>query len=96
MKKVYTPSDVKWGVKNIEKSKHINVKKKYETADGKWTVENLDIVLFNSIGKEVTYPVKATLRSKAFPKRTKYNIWSIDGKKDIVFGLKSELDLVEI
>ena len=62
-------------------------------------VINLQFVPRNSAGRLVTYPVKGTLiRQEKAPgkrQRTEYCIWSIDGKRDVVWGHYSEDDIIE-
>ncbi len=90
------PKGVGWGTTNIPKKKWIDVTKTYKTRDGK-TVENLQIVLHNSCGNEVTYPIKGTVVLKEKPiRKTEYRIWSLDGKKNIVFTDWKYDDLVEV
>lgn len=62
----------------------IDINKKY-TCNGK-RVTNLTIVLKNSLGENVTYPVKGSIVIREKPLKLKYAIWSIDGKNDIVWG----------
>lgn len=63
----------------------IDPNKKY-TCNGN-PVENIRIVLHNSNGDEVTYPVKGSIvhTSKSGRKSYEYAIWSLDGKSNIVF-----------
>lgn len=91
-----SPSGVGWGTTNIPKEDWIDLDKSYKTRGGK-RVEGLQIVLHNSCGHEVTYPVKGTIVLQEKPKRkTEYRIWSLDGKADVVFRGKEQFDLIEI
>ena len=90
------PLGVGWGTTNIPKENWIDLDKTYTTREGK-KVEGLQIVLHNSCGNEVTYPVKGTIVIKEKPKRkTEYRIWSLDGKADVVFRGKEQFDLIEV
>ena len=79
--------------------KKIDLKKKYKTRDGH-KVELHDIVLENSCGGLVTYPVKGTIyldgKKNWGHQETRYTGWSIYGIQDVVFGNHSEWDLIEI
>jgi len=88
------PKGVGWGTTNISKGNWIDVTKTYKTRGGK-TVENLQIVLHNSVGNEVTYPVKGTIVLKEKPRKTTYAIWSLDGKHNVCFSSNKHLDLIE-
>ena len=62
-------------------------------------VINLRFVPLNTYGEKVTYPIKGTIvrATKKHPRKQKeYAIWSQDGKQDVVFGTRSEDDLVNI
>jgi len=72
----------------------IDLNKQYQTQDGK-RVELHEIVLKNSCGRNVTYPVKGSIFLREKPRKTKYMIWSIDGIVDVVFGNSSEWNLME-
>ena len=73
----------------------IELTKQYKTKDG-CRVELHEIVLKNSYGKEVTYPVKGTIVLREKPRKTEYMIWSLDGIIDVVWGNNSHHDLVEV
>jgi len=62
----------------------IDINKKY-TCNGKRVI-NLKIELKNSIGEDVTYPVKGSIVVREKPFKLKYAIWSIDGKEDVVWN----------
>jgi hypothetical protein len=89
------PKGLGWGTTNIPKEKWIDPNKKYKTRNGK-RVENLHIVLYNSVGDEVTYPVKGTVVVRERPRKTEYCIWSLDGQKNICFQDQKGYDLVQI
>ncbi len=90
-----SPKGVGWGTTNIPKEDWIDVDKTYKTRDGK-RVENLQIVLHNSCGSEVTYPVKGNIVVREKPRKTEYSIWSLDGKADVVFRGKEHNDLKQV
>ncbi len=90
-----SPKGVGWGTTNIPKKKWIDVTKTYKTRDGK-TVENLQIVLHNSCGNEVTYPIKGTIVIQTKPRKTEYALWSLDGRADVVWGHHKERDLEKV
>ena len=43
-------------------------------------VIGLSIELYNSCGREVTFPVKGTVVLRAKPYKTEYRIWTLDGR----------------
>jgi hypothetical protein len=101
MKKTAAPEGVGWGTTNTPKEKWIDPTKTYKTRKGK-RVEHLEIVMHNSCGDEVTFPVKGTIVLKEKPRRTKFTIWTLDGKGGVLPDLfyhagdnPSERDLVE-
>ncbi len=70
--------------------------KKYQTVDGR-SVINIHIIPKNSAGHRVTYPVKGTIVTKTRKRTTySYEIWSIDGINDVVWGKNNHLNLVEL
>ena len=77
----------------------IDLEKQYKTRDGHKVILH-DIVLKNSCGKKVTYPVKGTIyldsKKNWGHQKTSYNCWSIDGITDVVWGNNKELDLIEV
>ena len=81
-----------WGTDVVPKEKWIDPKKQYVTKDGK-RIEGLNIVLHNSCGDEVTFPVKGTVILREKPRKTKYTIWTLDGRHSVLES--SNLDLVE-
>lgn len=82
-----------WGSEIIPKYKWIDPKKQY-TCGGKRVV-NLRIELYNNVGKEVTYPVKGTVIISEKPWRTKYQIWSLDGRADVVWKKGPNLEMAQ-
>lgn len=62
----------------------IDINKKY-TCGGK-PVIGLEIVMKNSAGNTVTYPVKGSIVVREKPLKLEYAVWSIDGKYDVVWG----------
>lgn len=68
----------------------IDVSKTY-TCGGK-QVLGLQIVLYNSAGAKVTYPVKGSVVVREKPFKTEYRIWSIDGIADVVWGKGDNLE----
>lgn len=82
-----------WGKDVVPKDQWIDPEKSYYTRDGH-RVEYIQIVMENSVGAEVTYPVKGTVVLRDSPRKTEYHIWSLEGKRDIVWGNHSHGDLV--
>lgn len=82
-----------WGKDIIPRDQWIDPDKQYYTREG-YQVINLHIVMENSVGDEVTYPVKGTVVVRTKPYKTEYHIWSLDGRRDVVFGNHSQGDLV--
>jgi hypothetical protein len=72
----------------------IDLNKKYKTRNGCKVILH-DIVLFNSVGGKVSYPVKGTVIVKDKPRKTTMMIWSEEGLSDIVWGSNKGFDLVE-
>lgn len=73
-----------WGTKVIPKEQWIDPTKTY-TCNGKRVI-GLEIKHYNDVGDEVTYPVKGTIILREKPFKTKYTIWSLDGRADVVWG----------
>ena len=73
-----------WGSDVIPKEQWIDPSKQYRTREGK-KVFGLRIKLHNSMGKEVTYPVKGSI-AMGKHRQPRYQIWSLDGKADIGFA----------
>jgi hypothetical protein len=71
----------------------IDFTKEYKTKSGKRVI-GLYNIPYNSAGEKVTYPIKGSIVLSEKPFRTKYQIWSEDGKVDVVFGKNSSEDLV--
>ena len=89
---------VSWGTTNIPKDKWIDPTKNYKTRNGKRIV-NLHIEMENGCGHEVTYPIKGSVVLSEAPLKTSYEIWSLDGRKNVLpdsacHGTPSELDLI--
>ena len=83
-----------WGSNVINKNNWVDSKKTYKTKDGK-DVIGLQIKLYNSIGNEVTFPVKGTIIDKKKPLKLRYQIWTLDGRCDILSPSKDDLILKE-
>jgi hypothetical protein len=79
-----------WGSDVIPQENWIDPAKTYRTRDGK-RVEGLQIVLHNSVGEEVTYPVKGTIIVRESPMRKEYAIWTLDGRADLFNESKNDL-----
>ena len=90
----FTLTKKNWGTKVIPKKFWIDPTKKYTTRNG-WNVENLMIVMENSIGNEVTFPIKGTYIKKRPGKSNQkiYAIWTLDGRNE-VNSIESTLDLI--
>jgi len=61
---------------------------------GGQAVLNLAVVPFNSCGRLVTYPVKGSIVRRKKPEKLEYQIWSIDGKVDVVWHRNPEDNLI--
>jgi hypothetical protein len=83
-----------WGTTVTPPEKRIDPSKTYRTRSGK-RVLNLEIVLHNSVGNEVTFPVKGTIITCEKPLRTAYGIWTLDGRSSVLVDI-TKLDLVEV
>lgn len=81
-----------WGTDVIPKEKWIDKNKQY-TYNGKKVIIH-DIILYNSCGNEVTYPVKVTIVISEKPRKIKLKLFSLDGREDVVWG--KGYNLVEI
>jgi len=79
----FSQTKVNWGTKVIPKEFHIDLNKTYKLRNG-WEVQNLTLVLCNSSGNEVTFPIKGTYIEKRVGKKDKthFDIWTLDGRKD--------------
>ena len=93
MKTKSAPKGVSWGSTNTPENKRINLSDNYVTREGKRVI-NLHCVLHNSLGREVTFPIKGTVILKEKPYRTTYTIWTLEGRHGL-FG-KSKHDLVKV
>ena len=72
----------------------IDTTKNYQTKDGKRVV-NLQYTPKNNCGHLVTYPIKGSIVTREKPRKYQYHIWPIDGISDVVWGKRSNLNLVE-
>lgn len=88
--KIPAPEGVLWGTTNIPEADRIDPEKTYKTRSGKKVVW-LKIVLYNSNGHEVTFPVKGSI-DRGPEVDPRYQIWTLDGHADLF--LESEDDLV--
>jgi len=70
----------------------IDINKTYKTKSGK-RVFGLKIVMQNSCGRDVTFPVKGTIILSEKPRRTSYAIWTLEGRADVL--KETGRDLVE-
>lgn len=75
---------VSWGLLNTPIEDRINPDMDY-TCDGKRVI-NLIVELYNSIGQEVTFPVKGNVVLKERPFKSEYRIWTLDGRAEVVKG----------
>ena len=64
-----------------------------KTKDGHKVI-GLKYVPLNSCGRKVTYPYKGSIVLQEKPLKLEYCIWSEDGKVDVVWGKRSEKDLI--
>lgn len=87
-----------WGTDIVPKEKWINTDCAYKTRSGQ-DVIHLDIVLKNSQGHEVTFPVKGSIvlkrNKKGTPTRTRYTIWMLDGRASLFGDHEDDLILQE-
>jgi len=72
----------------------IDPKKTYQTRAGQRVI-NISIVLKNSAGRFVTYPVKGSVVVREKPYQLVYHIWSLSGRSNVVWP-DPENDLVEV
>lgn len=56
-------------------------------------VINLEYKPLNSVGNEVTFPIKGTIIIREKPRKTEYNIWRKDGRLSIFKETKKDLDI---
>lgn len=71
----------------------IDITKEYRTKSGKKII-GLSYIPLNNYDNKVTYPIKGSIVVKEKPLKLKYQIWSEDGKVDIVWNNNSKEDLV--
>ena len=73
-----------WGSDVIPKSFWVDISKNYKTMNGKKVILH-NIVLENSVGNEVTYPVKGTVITKRAGRKDleEYHIWTLDGRANV-------------
>ena len=81
----------RWGSDVIPREDWIDVTKKYKTRDGRRVV-GLQIKMENSLGEEVTYPVKGAIDNGP-RKKMEYAIWTLDGKFSLM-AYPNKRDLV--
>jgi hypothetical protein len=74
----------------VPKEKWIDPTKQYKTRSGKRVI-SIDILLKNSIGEEVTFPVKGVVVLSEKPYRSSYQIWTLDGRASIFKDHKDDL-----
>lgn len=78
-----------WGTTVIDRADWIDPAKEYRTRRGKRVI-CLEIVLHNSCGNEVTFPVKGTIIDReAKPgtrEKLRYMIWTLDGRSSVFEG----------
>ena len=84
-------SQTSWGSSNIPQENWVNPKKKY-TCNG-FDVVDLCITLRNSLGKEVTFPVKGNIVISK--RKRKFMSWTLDGKFKAGTTTKQDLKLKE-
>ena len=83
-----------WGTEIIPRDKWVSPDKHYRTRSGR-RVCNIHIVLTNSTGAEVTFPVKGTIVLKEKPWKATYGIWTLDGRASVMKDA-TPLDLIEV
>lgn len=84
-------SVVNWGSDVIPTNAWIDITKSYKC--GGKRVIYLRMELHNSVGEEVTYPIKGTVVLRERPFKTVSYIWSLDGRRDVVWGRGENLIL---
>lgn len=72
----------------------IDVKKEYRTRCGH-RVEGLREERLNARGAAVTFPIKGTIVTCEFPRRTQYAIWTDDGRYTVAERGDHKYDLLE-
>ena len=80
-----------WGIGIVPESQWIDLDEKYQTRSGQRVI-NLERKLYNGNGNEVTFPVKGSVVVREKPFKSEYQIWTIDGRADVLN--KSDDDLV--
>jgi hypothetical protein len=95
------PEGVNWGTTNTPVEKRIDPNKTYKTRSGR-RVFDIVIKLYNSCGREVTYPVKGSI-DMGKNRMPAYGIWTLDGRGSVMpdsFHHKgvnpSNSDLIEV
>lgn len=73
---------VNWGLERVPERYRIDPSKKYRTRNGK-AVVCIEVVLYNSVGHEVTNPVKGTIVLREKPWKTAFGIWTLDGRWNV-------------
>jgi hypothetical protein len=94
----FSKSKKNWGTDVIPKEFWIDLSShEYQLRCG-FKIVNIDIVLYNSNNKEVTYPVKVSYIEEREEKKDKivYDIFSLDGRKDINSLKEHPLDIVKV
>lgn len=71
-----------WGTKFVPKDQWIDTNKTYKTRNGK-DIVGLTIQLTNENGNEVTFPVKASIVVRKKPYKTRYQIFTLDGRSTL-------------
>ena len=84
-----------WGIDVIADDKRINVGKEYRTRSGKRVI-GLKMVLHNSQGNEVTFPIKGPVIERETPRKTRYAIWTLDGRDSVGESVYTDYDLIAV
>ena len=93
-KKYQQIDGINWGTDVIEEADWIDLSKEYKTVSGKRVILS-QIVLYNSLDEEVTFPVKGSVVVSEKPFKTKFSIWTLDGRWDTI-KKNCPLDLIKV
>jgi hypothetical protein len=80
-----------WGIEVIPVADRIAPDKTYKTRSGHKVI-GIDLKLYNSAGREVTFPIKGSIIRKG--RQPRYNIWTLNGLSHL--NKVSPDDLIEV
>lgn len=87
------PPNKGWGINLLPENWFINPNLNYITRSGKRVIA-MELKLYNDQGSEVTFPIKGTIVEREKPLKTRYAIWTLDGRATI--WETSQDDLFEV